>query len=412
MTLSMKTYKGFNKLPYCEAHIPKAKATTVAETPEMRRLAENTKIQSNVQYHADFEKNKAKFTQVADDPETQRLKKNTQIISNVVYHGEMAKKSEMERKRAEPGDENEDWSSWHDSVGDGNTTTTASVHQSKASHLQHDGSDDDHAYDYGQDISEPSSNMHHSQHQHQSYHQYSSSPPVYSSKQPRGRSISPHYSDNYTDPNNYHISPPPSQPLPSGAYYSPEYIEDDRYYPDINSSGVSIDPNNSYSAQPTVGSSGSPHTTNRYYSTNNYYAMHQQPTRRVGSIADYDPVNEQYGSISQHNANPAGGGYRQETTYQVQRTNLYGDQNMGQQPPPSQMNSNPTHHKVTAPPTQLGRCYRAMYDYEAADTDEVSFKDGDLIINCTAIDEGWMTGTIQRTGITGMLPANYVERVS
>lgn len=85
---------------------------------------------------------------------------------------------------------------------------------------------------------------------------------------------------------------------------------------------------------------------------------------------------------------------------------------MGQQPPPSQMNSNPTHHKVTAPPTQLGRCYRAMYDYEAADTDEVSFKDGDLIINCTAIDEGWMTGTIQRTGITGMLPANYVERVS
>lgn len=62
--------------------------------------------------------------------------------------------------------------------------------------------------------------------------------------------------------------------------------------------------------------------------------------------------------------------------------------------------------------TLFQRCYRAMYDYEAADTDEVSFKDGDLIINCTAIDEGWMTGTIQRTGVTGMLPANYVERVS
>lgn len=46
-------------------------------------------------------------------------------------------------------------------------------------------------------------------------------------------------------------------------------------------------------------------------------SVHQQPTRRVGSIEDYDPVNEQYGSISQHNANPAGGGYRQETTYQV-----------------------------------------------------------------------------------------------
>ena len=29
-------------------HIPKAKATTVAETPELKRIAENTKLQSNV----------------------------------------------------------------------------------------------------------------------------------------------------------------------------------------------------------------------------------------------------------------------------------------------------------------------------------------------------------------------------
>lgn len=55
------------------------------------------------------------------------------------------------------------------------------------------------------------------------------------------------------------------------------------------------------------------------------------------------------------------------------------------------------------------RVYRAMYDYEAQDRDEVSFMDGDIIINCTPIDEGWMTGVVQRTGQTGMLPANYVE---
>jgi hypothetical protein len=45
MTLNMKNYKGFDKLPYCGAHVPKAKATTVSDTPEMRRLAENSKIQ-------------------------------------------------------------------------------------------------------------------------------------------------------------------------------------------------------------------------------------------------------------------------------------------------------------------------------------------------------------------------------
>ncbi|KAK2718909.1 hypothetical protein QYM36_006053, partial [Artemia franciscana] len=99
MTLNMKTYKGFNKLPYCEAHIPKVKATTVSETPESRRLAENTKLQSQVKYHEDFEKAKGKFTQVADDPETLRIKANTKIISNVAYHGELEKKALMEQKR-------------------------------------------------------------------------------------------------------------------------------------------------------------------------------------------------------------------------------------------------------------------------------------------------------------------------
>ena len=47
-------------------HIPKAKATTIAETPELRRITENTKLQSNVNYHADFEKAKGKLTQVRD----------------------------------------------------------------------------------------------------------------------------------------------------------------------------------------------------------------------------------------------------------------------------------------------------------------------------------------------------------
>ncbi|KAH9383117.1 hypothetical protein HPB48_023852 [Haemaphysalis longicornis] len=58
------------------------------------------------------------------------------------------------------------------------------------------------------------------------------------------------------------------------------------------------------------------------------------------------------------------------------------------------------------------RTFRAMYDYVAQDVDEVSFLDGDMIVSCVPIDEGWMTGTVQRTGSTGMLPANYVEPVN
>ncbi|XP_049905275.1 nebulin isoform X18 [Epinephelus moara] len=66
---------------------------------------------------------------------------------------------------------------------------------------------------------------------------------------------------------------------------------------------------------------------------------------------------------------------------------------------------------VPSHPSTTGKTVRAMYDYTAADNDEVSFKDGDVIVNVQSIDEGWMYGTVQRTGKTGMLPANYVEAI-
>ncbi|XP_030624935.1 LIM zinc-binding domain-containing Nebulette-like isoform X3 [Chanos chanos] len=69
--------------------------------------------------------------------------------------------------------------------------------------------------------------------------------------------------------------------------------------------------------------------------------------------------------------------------------------------------SMPALRTVQSPPHS--RVYRALYDYAAQDHDEVSFRDGDVIINAQPIDEGWMYGTVQRTGKSGMLPANYVE---
>ena len=46
--LNMKNYKGFDKQPYCHAHYPQQKHTAVSDNPEMLRIKENTKIQSNV----------------------------------------------------------------------------------------------------------------------------------------------------------------------------------------------------------------------------------------------------------------------------------------------------------------------------------------------------------------------------
>jgi len=61
---------------------------------------------------------------------------------------------------------------------------------------------------------------------------------------------------------------------------------------------------------------------------------------------------------------------------------------------------------------QAGEVFVAVYEYEAQDDDEVSFIEGDRIIDTEAIDDGWMYGRVERTGNFGMLPANYVELVA
>lgn len=272
MTLNMKTYKGFNKLPYCNAHVPHAKHTEVADTPEIRRIAENTKIQSNVKYHEEFEKQKGKFTQVADDPETLRIRNTHKIISNVAYHGELMKKEEMEQKR--------------------------------------------------------------------------------------------------------HLVPEKNggpQTVPASSAFPPE-----RSHP-RSSHGVAYETSTKREVQDSPYSSKLQSTV---IYTSEEGPVQSAPSRKIGSIADYDPIHENYGSIAS--------GFRPDTT--LTTTHFYGGV------PPSQQSH--------------GRVFRAMYDYAASDVDEVTFMDGDLIINCTPIDEGWMTGTVQRTGQTGMLPANYVELVN
>jgi len=59
-----------------------------------------------------------------------------------------------------------------------------------------------------------------------------------------------------------------------------------------------------------------------------------------------------------------------------------------------------------------GKVSKAVYDYAAADDDEVSFAEDDIIIHCDPIDDGWMMGTVERSGQQGMLPSNYVEHLN
>ncbi|XP_027033423.1 LIM and SH3 domain protein 1-like [Tachysurus fulvidraco] len=200
MTLNMKNYKGFDKKPYCSQHYPKTSFTSVADTPENIRLKQQSKMQSQVLYKEDFEKNKGKgFSVVTDTPELQRLKKTQDQISNIKYH------EDFEKTRM------------------------------------------------GGEALPPESNA--------------------------NRAYQPTSPTNPATPQNYNYEP--------------------------------------------------------------------QPARSAAA----------------------------------------------------------------PPPPSGGKRYRAIYDYAAADEDEVSFADGDVIVDVQQIDEGWMFGRVERTGKQGMLPANYVEAI-
>lgn len=239
MTLNMKNYKGYDKKPYCVAHYPTTKFTAVADTPENRRIATNTKLQSSIKYHEAFEKQKGKRITVADDPELQRIKQNTQIQSEINYKGIKQTRDIMEQRRPEQA------------AQDGHS-----------------------------------------------------------------------------------LPPPPMSTAAVGGY-------------------------------PTTG--------------------YGQP----GKISDYDPYQENSTFNSPYSA-------------KSQATTIY-DSRIGQETTAPAGGHNPYAGK--------GMVSKAIYDYTAADTDEVSFVEGDIIIHCQPIDQGWMEGTVERTAQRGMLPSNYVQPV-
>ncbi|XP_037946598.1 LIM and SH3 domain protein Lasp-like [Teleopsis dalmanni] len=581
-------------------HIPKAKATAIADTPELKRIAENTKIQSNVKYHADFEKAKGKFTQVADDPETLRIKQNTKIISNVAYHGDLEKKAAMEKQRetAEIADNREESEYFSETLAAEQfsqyapivaTTTTSMITtepqlspplpppQQQPMHLQH----------HHMQQQQQQQQQHHQQYMHQQqtlppppiqHQQYNTAAITQSSQAAAAAATTQIYNQqnhrqqqpiqqqqqtrqlqhqqyqqqqqqqqyqHYQQPQALRQQQPQTQPIkqtshlyptadyhqqqqqqqqhqllqqqqqvpqsqyqqpnnsynqlrssilqnshhPTGALQAvndvntPTYAYDqyDNNYirASNNSSNSAVNPATVYnnnngglnyttpqtqlnatlahhsngvisngttssngvtvvSGNPSnsnigkiadydpltdgprqIPNTGRQSTTLIYSSDSRGSGSNSAYPKRIGSVADIDPANGIYGSLTADNNITAN--HHQQMHHQNQQQNHQQKQQqyyqqinkMTQQPtpmPPQQQ------QMQQAPPQQQKslktslRVYRALYDYEAQDTDEVSFREGDVIFEVDSIDSGWMTGRVERTGKIGMLPANYVEQ--
>lgn len=69
----------------------------------------------------------------------------------------------------------------------------------------------------------------------------------------------------------------------------------------------------------------------------------------------------------------------------------------------------PTEEQFVLSPDDPGIVAYALYDYQAAAEDEISFDPNDEITHIEMIDEGWWKGFHQATVTYGLFPANYVQ---
>lgn len=60
--------------------------------------------------------------------------------------------------------------------------------------------------------------------------------------------------------------------------------------------------------------------------------------------------------------------------------------------------------------TTAGIKVQAMYDYNAINPDELSFKKSDIIIILNKDDDNWWKGSLN--GQQGILPSNYVQSLA
>lgn len=322
MTLNMKNYKGFEKQPYCVAHYPEIKHTQVAETPESKRIAENTKIQSQVKYHEDFEKNKGAKISVADDPETMRVRKNMQTISQVVYHGELEKKQLMEDSRPSGSD---------------SQPPSASVFPPPQ------------AFSY----------------------------PVADAGGAAAQARQP---------------PVPTSPVPQQTPLPPSAA----VLPRMPAAAVP----QQQRAQPAVQQQPAPAVT----------AVPQRPAPAVTTVPQR-PAPAVVAAPQRPAPAPAVVAAPQQRSAPAFATASPAQRTTSAVSPPQRQQS----ASLVQTPTKLGpkgRMVKALYDYKAADTDEVTFREDDVIVLCDPIDDGWLIGTVEKTGRRGMLPSNYVSKLN
>ncbi|KAI0979247.1 hypothetical protein GJ496_006026 [Pomphorhynchus laevis] len=336
MPLTMKSYKGYAKLPYCNVHYPTQKPTVVTDNPEMERLRKNTVIQSNIKYHEEFERSRGKFTSVSQDPEFMRNMKSHLIADSSYFtknginkHSFCSNDNESDKSmsREEPhGNSVQSVIQTHElTVKENKCKQRMNNSKQQGLNLPKVGSIAD--YD-------PLSG------------QYGSLTKGYLPKYQESQFVSRNDYEELSEKN--------YRQLDNASTNAVSSMSDTILTDNIN-----------------------------YINVNSQEFVKLLSCLKVTQICLFDYIN-----ITLYSFVGISGGKQNSKDNQSQIDDI------------EQIKEVDITHPFNV---------KAIHDFRASDNDELSFKRGDIILECEYIDSGWLIGTHSQTNKCGMLPANYVR---
>ncbi|XP_021522473.1 nebulette isoform X8 [Aotus nancymaae] len=382
-------------------------ATAISDPPELKRVKENQKNVSNLQY----KEQNYKATPVSMTPEIERVRRNQEQLSAVKYKGQLQRGTAIsdppELKRAKENQKNISNVYYKGQLGRA-TALSVTPEMERVKKNQENISSVKYTQDHKQMKGRPS--------------QILDTPAMRHVKEAQNRISMVKYHEDFEKTKGRGFTPVVDDPVTERVRKNTQVVSDAAYkgvHPHIvemdRRPGIIVDlkvwrtdPGSIFDLDPLEDNiqSRSLHMLSERAShyRRHWSRSHSSSTFGTGLGDDRSDVSEIYPSFSccSEITRPSDEGAPVlPGAYQQSHSQGYGYMH---QTSVSSMRS--MQHSPNL------RTYRAMYDYSAQDEDEVSFRDGDYIVNVQPIDDGWMYGTVQRTGRTGMLPANYIEFVN
>lgn len=98
----MRQFIDFTTHTHTHSHYPTTRFTSVADTPENKRLAQQSKQQSDLEYRKDREGYMKEFTQVSDNVSTRQAQQQQRLASNIGYQSAPSQPARVEPSRPTP----------------------------------------------------------------------------------------------------------------------------------------------------------------------------------------------------------------------------------------------------------------------------------------------------------------------